>query len=244
MFCRLTISKYVNHTYKICKTPISFKSNQHRFTNYFKENNEKLYNNIIRARSNIFDYCMCNEFTFFVTLTINPKYNRNDLEWVRKTTSQIIRNLRCKYTGDFKYILIPEQHKDGAWHLHGLFNSDFGKDFYINDYNYLSWASFDKIGFSSISKINNYLACVKYITKYIKKDFEKREKGKHLYFCSNNLIKSNKICDLVFSQLHLSFDYDGDFASRSIVTDEELKNIINYIKKDIYSVLDDRECLL
>lgn len=163
------MSLYVNHTYKVVQIPITFKSCKTRLKNYWRNENEKLCNNISRARTKLFDYAMSNKFEYFVTITVNPENDRKNLEWLRKITNQIIRDLRHKYKMDFKYILIPEQHKDGSWHMHGLFDSSFGVDFYINYYGYMSWASYDKIGFSSISKIHDYVACIKYITKYVKK---------------------------------------------------------------------------
>lgn len=244
MLSRLTLSSYVNNKYKLCQTPLTFKSQKRILKNFLKSNNEKLYNNIIRAKSNIFDYCMCNEFYYFVTITVNSEHDRKDLDWLRKTTNQIIRDCRHKYGGYFKFILIPEQHKDGAWHMHGLFDKSFGQDFYINDKNYLSWSSYDKIGFSSISKIQNYDACIKYITKYIKKDFEKREKGKHLYFCSNNLKKSNKVLDLVISEHAIDFDFVGKFAKKSILNTEQVQDLIDYLRQNVYSILQDDDNLL
>lgn len=244
MFSRVVVHKYVNNRYKFVKTSVTPKSNNKRLPNYWKSNNEKLVNNIIRAKTNLFDYCLNNKFEYFVTLTINSNYDRFDLESIRRYISQIIRDLRVKYGGDFKYILIPEQHKNGAWHLHGLFDYNFGVDFYINDKGYLSWDSYDKFGFSSISKIRDYLACCKYITKYVKKDFEKREKCKHLYFCSHNLVKSNKILDVVTTNDIINWDYVDKYCSKLEVDSSQFLNIINDLRNDIYSVLEDKECLI
>lgn len=243
MFSRIIISKYVNNDYKFVKKPLSFKVYHKKDRFSWKSNNEKLVNNIIRAKTNIYDYCLNNEFKYFVTITINSSYNRYDLDWLRRNTSQIIRNLRLKYGLCFKYILIPEKHKNGAWHLHGLFDCSFEKDFYINDNGYLSWKSYDKFGFSSISVIKDYLSCCKYITKYVKKDFESREKTKHLYFCSHNLIKSNRILDLICINDNIDWDYINEYCSLLNVSNDKFINVLDSLKKDIYSVLDDKECL-
>ena len=84
-------------------------------------NTEKLEENIIRARSKIFELAICNDWEFFVTLTLDKgKYNRFDLKRYRVDLAQFIRDYKKKYKIDIKYLLIPEMHKDGAWHMHGL----------------------------------------------------------------------------------------------------------------------------
>lgn len=211
----------------------------HRFKHDFSYSSEedKLKCNIIRAKSKLFEYCCCNYFYYFVTLTVNRVHDSQDLKWLTKVTTQIIRDCRKRYFGDFKFILIPELHKDGkSWHLHGLFDSSFGQDFYVNDYKYLSWSSYDKIGFSSISKIENYEATIKYITKYIKKGFENREKGKHLYFCSNGLQKSQVVNDLIFVESDLDIDYDvyTDYFCIKDMSEKEYMYWIDTMNNKVY----------
>ena len=244
MLTRVTINKYVNGTYKLVNKEITYKSYKKKLKNYWNNNNQKLVNNIIRARSQILDYCLCNKFEFFVTITINPKYDRCNLDWLRRKTSQIIREMRIKYGGEFKYILIPEQHKDGAWHMHGLFDKDFGQDFYLNEHGYLDWNSYDSIGYSSISIIRDYLATIRYITKYIRKDFSKREKSKHLYFCSHNLISSNKILDVVIRNDNLQYDFVNQYCKVLNFDESDFNYVIDELNRVVYTVLEDKECLI
>jgi len=64
---------------------------------------------------------MCNDWTHFITCTLDKdKYDRYNLPVFQKDLSQFLRNQRKKYKAEIKYLLIPEQHKDGAWHMHGL----------------------------------------------------------------------------------------------------------------------------
>ena len=74
-----------------------------------------------RAAAAVRDLALCNDFRYFVTLTLDgSKIERYDL-------SQVVRKLnnwcdnRVRRDG-LKYILVPEQHKDGAFHFHGFFN--------------------------------------------------------------------------------------------------------------------------
>lgn len=199
MFNRVTI-KVIGDKFRVCQTPVTYKKNRNNLKNFWASENEKLCNNVQRAKNKVFEYAYCNDFKYFVTLTVNCGHDRQNLDWLIKITTQIIRDLRKKYHLDFKFLLIPELHKDGkSWHLHGLFDESFGCDFYTNDNNYLSWKSYDRVGFSSISIIENYEACCKYITKYVSKGFEVREKSKHCYFCSKNLLKAQVVNDVVIT---------------------------------------------
>lgn len=244
MFSRLTVYRYVNlymSGYKLIETKISCKPLYNdRLKNFNISFNEKLINNIIRAKSKIFDYCLNNDFYYFVTLTVNKNHDRENLDWLIRTTSQIIRDLRKKYKTEFKYILIPELHKDGkSWHVHGLFSKDLSNDLYINNNGYFSWKSYDKIGFSSISIIKNYEACIKYIIKYIKKDFTSRCINERLYFCSHNLNKSKKINDFVFSNdiKFIDFDLRSDYCNILEMNQAEYDEFINKYSKEIYCKL-------
>ena len=65
---------------------------------------------------------MCNPWEYFVTLTIDPaKYDRYNLKEFHKHNAQFVRDYNKKHGAKIKYLIIPEQHKDGAWHEHGLF---------------------------------------------------------------------------------------------------------------------------
>lgn len=234
MFTRCIVKDF-RRFYRIVCVPVTYKSNRSSLKNWFS-NNDKLKNNIIRAKQKLFEYGCCNDFKYFVTCTVNISHDRQNLDWLVKTTTQIIRDMRKRYDGEFKFLLIPELHSDGkSWHLHGLFDESFGQDFYVNEYNFLSWSTYDKIGFTSISLIRNYEASIKYITKYVKKGFESREKGKHLYFCSNNLNKSFVEKDLIFSNVpNLDFDYDFEYCNVKDVNKSDIDDIMSYLENDVY----------
>lgn len=84
-------------------------------------NTEKLSNNISRAKSLIFEYAFCNSWDYFITLTISPdKFDRYSLNSYVKALGKFINNYNTNYHSKIFYLLIPEQHKDGAWHMHGL----------------------------------------------------------------------------------------------------------------------------
>lgn len=72
-----------------------------------------------RARKQLFELAACNDFELFITLTLDQKeVDRYDVRGVVKKTGVWLDNLVRRH--DFKYILVPELHKDGAVHFHGL----------------------------------------------------------------------------------------------------------------------------
>lgn len=174
-----------------------------------KPENERFHNSVSRSKSRIFELAMCNEFTHFCTFTQDQtKRDRFDLSEFRKDFAMLVRNLnRTRGEGEkIKYLLIPEQHQNGAWHMHGLLmgltENDLRK-FTLSEklpehirkqiskgIDVFDWTRYRKaFGYFTCTEIGNKVACSKYITKYISKDLQKtvRESGEHLYFASQGL---------------------------------------------------------
>lgn len=216
------ISKQLNSGYEVIK-------------NYNAKNtinDEKLDNNISRARQKIFEYVMCNDFTFFTTFTLNSKkYDRYNLDSFRLDISQFVRNQRKKYKCDIQYLFVPEQHKDGAWHIHGFIEGlplSALKEFSLNDkklpkyirkklkqgftlYNWLDYS--EKFGFNDLEYVQNREAAAKYVTKYITKVLADTvlSTGSHLYYNSTGLDKAVIIAKgKLLSEVN--FDYNNSFV--------------------------------
>ena len=76
-----------------------------------------------RARRKIFDYCICNDFDIFVTLTLDKSLiDRNDYGAVIKKLNVWLDN-RVRRKG-LKYIGVPEYHKNGGLHFHFAMTSN------------------------------------------------------------------------------------------------------------------------
>lgn len=170
-------------------------------------NETKLSSNISRARSRIREYGLCNPWDYFVTMTINQVFfNRYDLKAFKKVLSQWIRDYNKKHGTNIKYLLIPEKHKNGAWHFHGFFMglsldnlSPFTLDMKIPEYireklkkgeTVYFWPAYqDKFGWNIVEPIRDLAKATSYITKYITKDLEDSvsDLGAHLYYCSQGL---------------------------------------------------------
>lgn len=189
-------------------------------------NENKLENNISRAKSRVFEYAYCNEFEYFVTLTINPaKYDRTDLKTYYKDFTQFIRNYARNHNSKIKYLFIPERHQDGCWHMHGFISGILDKHLKINEHGYLDFELYrKKFGWISMDKIRNQEACSKYITKYVNKDLEDsiKELNNHMYYCSKGLKTAIEVKRGTLSANSIPFEFENDYVKIKWFNDETL----------------------
>ena len=160
-------------------------------------NTEKLTNNLSRAKNTVKELAICNPWDFWCTFTISPtKYDRHNLDSYFRDFAKFLNNYNsynCPVEHKVKYLLVPEQHKDGAWHLHGFIKGIKPSDLCINDNGYLTWKQYNKkFGFISMDKIKNMDKCSSYILKYMTKDSDKNvtDLHRHLYYASKGLERS------------------------------------------------------
>lgn len=252
------IKKYHDNSYKLIYFKTAIKTSGYEDPKrqiIKKENNEeyeKEESNISRARSKIWEYASCNKFDYFITLTLDKnKMDRYDLEEFIKKLGQYIRNNRRKTGSNIQYLLIPEQHKDGAYHMHGLING-INKDdlvlFTQNDnvsklikiylglgrliYNWVPYQ--ERFGFVTVEKIKDRNAVAKYITKYVKKDLglSVKEMSKKSYYCSRGLKKAEIMKKGTFPTALgniLDFNFENDFVGLIDLNSEEYNHLINLL---------------
>jgi len=221
-------------------------------------NEEKLPENVRRAKSKVFELAICNDFDFFCTLTFSPDKvkDRYDLEACMKSFSKWRNNYNNRREGaNVKNLLIPEEHKDGAWHLHGLISgipkSDL-REFHLNEHlpqkirrelskghQVFQWTAYDKkFGYCTLSPVRSKDAVAKYITKYITKElgFSVKALNAHLYYRSQGL----KEKDLIYSAPDIDLhdpDYDGAYSKiKNASTPEELMHY--FIKEERRTQID------
>ncbi len=176
----------------------------------------KLDESLSRTRSTLFELAYCNEFELFVTLTLNPKkYDRNDLKKFKADLSQWLSNYNKKYKIGLKYLLIPEMHKDGNWHMHGFIMGLPLEHLTENENGYLDWLAYkEKFGFISIDPIRNREAAAKYMTKYITKDLSKSvtDLNANMYYCSQGLERAKEMKRGTLSANNIPWDYTNDYC--------------------------------
>lgn len=133
----------------------------------------------------------CN-WEYFITLTFDKeKVDRYDYSLCMKKANTWFNNQRKRKAFDLQYLFVPEQHKDGAWHIHGLiaqvgvmsFADSGKKEKGKIVYNLDGW----KFGFSTATRVDDVNKVSTYITKYITKELCDVTKGKKRYFRSQNI---------------------------------------------------------
>lgn len=154
---------------------------------------------IKRTKSTIQDIVLCNDFDLFCTFTFDPnkidRYNFNQCSSAMRRWFSHQRERSLSFNKELKYLVIPEQHKDGAWHFHALLSGYTGslKDTGIKTnslrpiYNMTSF----RLGFTTAVKVDEKSGVSTYITKYISKSFVKTFNGKR-FFCSHGLSRPVK----------------------------------------------------
>lgn len=230
------------NTIKVVYTKIRYNPKKNEEYNYIPEkkavnksvDKKRLDNSVSRAKARIFELASCNEFQHFCTFTVNEKFkDRDNLSAIRRDLAQLVRNINRDLPEDkkIKYLLIPEQHKKGGWHLHGLMCGlePFLTEFKLSDnipqrlkkmikngekvYNFPRYSK--KFGFFTATKIKNANACSAYITKYITKDMSKTllESGQHLFFASQGL-KGREVLAKDSADLPPfdSWDFENDYV--------------------------------
>lgn len=144
-----------------------------------------------RSLAKIYDLARSNVWDWFITLTFSPdKVNRFDYDECVGKLSKWLNNLR-RSAPDLKYLVVPELHKDGAYHFHGLLACTCGIDFVPSGHYTGGQMIYNigqyKLGFTTATKVNNNSAVTKYITKYVTKDLVAHTKHKRRYWGSRNL---------------------------------------------------------
>jgi len=202
---------------------------------------DKLAQSLSRTRSTVFEIMLCNPWEYFATFTLNPQYERDNINVFRKQFTAWVKNYNARNNLSIKYIFIPEKHKDGInWHGHGAIMGlpvehltafkqtdkipkkmkkliSKGRELY-------NWRAYsDKFGFVSLERIASHEATAIYITKYITKDVTKTgiEINKRMFYASKNLKRAE-----VLHEGEILRDYFPDFENE-------------YVKIRTFSTLDE-----
>lgn len=176
-----------------------------------------------RAKKTVRDYVACNTFTHFVTLTFRKEQSKED----KKRTAILSNWLKYmkKKHGKFNYVIVPERHKDGSLHFHGVLDlKEFELKAGVNPktgklvnrhgqqvYNIAAWEKSNGWGHAEI--IRDQKKTANYMTKYIVKDFGTTvSKHKKKYWCSKGLEKPAQESLRVFPQLSQPADWENDYV--------------------------------
>ena len=236
------IKKYDQDLYKLICYPD--KSKKQKWPDLFKPINIpkplkflKSVESLSRTKTKIFEYMYCNDFDYFLTLTLNPnKHNPQDLKSYISKLSRFLRYYRSQYNANIQYLLIPEQHKSGAWHMHGAIKNISKDKMIINNNGYLDWPDYQaRFGFISLSPIKSKIAASRYITKYVTKTLL-QNKNQKTYYCSRGL----KTAEEVFNQF--GYEDQQEFAKYFFRIKYDFSNDycrVKYLDQEFYNILFD-----
>ena len=157
-----------------------------------------------RAKKKIYDIARSNMWEWFLTFTFNgEKVERYSYGECTKKLSVWLMNMR-KECPDMVYLVIPEQHKDGAFHFHGLFANVEGLNFEdsgkLDDegrkvYNVGKY----RWGFTTATQVTDYRKASSYLCKYVTKDMCAVSRGKKKYWSSRN-VKLPEVQELLLEE--------------------------------------------
>lgn len=161
----------------------------------------KLSDNFVRKQWNlshaiqvVYDIARSNTFQWFVTLTIDgnkiDRYDYSSCADAVKLFTDRLRKMKCKW------LIVPEQHEDGAYHFHGLVSGNLpltysGIEWY-NDveekmvpvYNVANY----EFGWTTATEVLNPARVSSYIAKYLTKKISV-PKGRKTYWASRSLAR-------------------------------------------------------
>ena len=190
-----------------------------------EEFKERMAQSLSRTKSRIFELAASNPWDWFFTGTLNGEWHdRANLEEFRKKLSQYIRDCRKKYGTPCAFLLIPEQHKNGCWHVHGLlggFPETAFRPFSLQEKlpqrirklllageDVRDWSGYSsRFGFTTVTPVKRRQRVSSYITKYITKDCYKTaiSNGGHMFYASQGLRSKT----LAFEGKQLPQGFDG-----------------------------------
>lgn len=204
-----------------------------------KSEGEDRLRSMRRARAMLRRLALSNDFQYFVTLTLDgSKIDRWDGEAITRAMSTWCDNM-VRRKG-LRYILVPERHKDGAFHFHGFFGGD-GLEVVDSGTIDVPWSSKPRrprdeseraawlekgghvvynlpqwpLGFTTaIELYGDYGCAVGYVCKYIGKQDSDRPLGRW-YFSGGNLKKPDKAY-VMLDYRQLQEDYAGQAVELQI----------------------------
>lgn len=202
-----------------------------------------------RTKKKVYDYAKCNDWDWFVTLTFNKNLvNRHDYDACVQKLSKWLNNLK-RSSPALSYLVVPERHKDGAWHFHGLFagineadmvytgrnvvkrlKTDSGRSRFVRTGVMIYKIGRYKLGWMTATRVRDRERVTSYITKYVTKDMLDGLYGRKRYWCSRGL--------LVPQEEVYALDEVGRF-----ILSTELSEVARYSKVSSVSYGDMTQCV-
>ncbi len=169
-----------------------FEGTRVRCVKSFRPDKERSsYASMSRTRKMVYNYALSNDWDWFVTMTFSPKkVDRYNYVECSKKLKNFIDSAR-RICPDMRYIFVPELHKDGAFHFHGLLSNCAALEFVFsgkvqNKRRVFNVPGFS-YGFTTATKVSDSKKSANYLSKYITKDLCSVSPNKKRYWTSRNL---------------------------------------------------------
>lgn len=214
---------------------------------------KSLYSAVNRAKKAIFGYVIANEWDLWGTFTLDgKKVDRYNLDETQKKLTVYLMNKRARDYQALRWLIVPERHKDGAWHFHLLLSGlpdnelrDTGIIYGATGRRIYNWVDYEeKFGFNAFIDIrgvslDEMYRIANYLTKYMTKDLGAVRYNKKKYWVSRGLKKPNKSNTLVNYSEYLNLlnilDDSNDIIRESqyYIKDRETGEICNMVTETV-----------
>lgn len=162
--------------------PLSPEEIEHRHS-------ESVRCSISRTKKRIRQICSSFVPSFFCTFTFNPAIVDR---YCYDSCVSAMRSFLKSLPDDLQYIIVPERHKDGAFHFHGLFSAllpvtyaGFFHNQHVFHATYWYWGFTDCTLITDVRKVSSYLL------KYIEKDLVEATVCKQRFIYSRSTISDS-----------------------------------------------------
>lgn len=229
---------------------ISMKEIEEKHTRTIKES-------VRRTLNTLQDLSRSNEWEWFLTFTFaKTKVDRYDYKQCMKKLSKWLNNIKTRHAPSLQYLIVPEQHKSGAWHFHGLLkgippnqlqiaiNHNIHSKYYRTPlrttypdgkfiYNVTSYS----LGWTTATRIEDTFRASNYILKYVTKNVIARTPNQRRYLCSKNLPRPTVINDIISPMEWEEIMAKGQFQNKKVtyhtswkVTSNDYENYIQLLE--------------
>lgn len=205
---------------------------------------------IKRAKAIFREYALNNDWQYWTTFTFSPRNvkDRTNQKEIWQCFANLVKKHNLKHENKWEYLLIPEKHKNGAWHMHGYIKGVMPQElrhytrkkdnrvYNFTDINQLAYYCGHTVIIPLCGKPDkDRLKIISYTAKYADKSMQSKNLYDRLYYASKGLRKPLKINintaeEKDFYKNLISKDhYENDYIIKNVLTKEEYEDIKQYL---------------
>lgn len=196
-----------------------------------------------RTKNKIYNYARANRWEWFFTFTFNPQlvdsFNYDEVVEYMSGFLRYMSDLSRKnnnWNRSLQYLIVPEKHKSGRYHLHGVFSN---LDMTVWKIKYSGHSTKGGLpifnvacfpyGFTTATQVQSSTRVSHYIAKYITKDMFDSIKNRKRYWVTRNVSDGIHMTYMMSkSEIQILLDSLGEIENIKSV--ETPYNVIKYIQ--------------